>query len=236
MWFVSEQIPLIAEGSVTRRRVPAKIKLRGLVTGWRPAQEKVTSSTAEAPVQAAEQGMRGNEEDLRELMVRYQRAELPAVEELVFRLSPVLMRFLSGPGFSRGDTEDMLQDCWLRIHRSRATYRPTEPLLPWIFAIARHARLDGYRRRRRLGMREVLVAQLPDEVRETEPTKFLETDDFEKRLNALPESQREVILMLKVSGMTLEEVARATASTVGAIKQKAHRAYARLRASSAKEL
>jgi RNA polymerase sigma-70 factor (ECF subfamily) len=48
-------------------------------------------------------------------------------------------------------------------------------------------------------------------------------------LETLPDSQREVILMLKVSDMSLEEVARATSSTVGAIKQKAHRAYARLR-------
>ena len=35
--------------------------------------------------------------------------------------------------------------------------------------------------------------------------------------------------MLKVGGLTLEEVVCATSSTVGAVKQKAHRAYARLR-------
>ena len=49
-------------------------------------------------------------------------------------------------------------------------------------------------------------------------------------LQELPESQREVVVMLKVSGMSLEEVARATASSVGAVKQKAHRAYEKLRA------
>jgi RNA polymerase sigma-70 factor (ECF subfamily) len=48
-------------------------------------------------------------------------------------------------------------------------------------------------------------------------------------LRDLPESQREVILMLKVSGMSIEEVARATASTIGSVKQKAHRAYEKLR-------
>ena len=48
-------------------------------------------------------------------------------------------------------------------------------------------------------------------------------------MQSLPESQREVIVMLKVSGMSLEEVARATASTVGAVKLKAHRAYEKLR-------
>jgi len=48
-------------------------------------------------------------------------------------------------------------------------------------------------------------------------------------LAALPESQREVIALLKVSGMSLEEVARATSNSVGSVKQKAHRAYERLR-------
>jgi RNA polymerase sigma-70 factor (ECF subfamily) len=36
--------------------------------------------------------------------------------------------------------------------------------------------------------------------------------------------------MLKAGGMTVEEVERATGSTVGGVKQKAHRAYRKLRA------
>jgi RNA polymerase sigma-70 factor (ECF subfamily) len=35
--------------------------------------------------------------------------------------------------------------------------------------------------------------------------------------------------MLKINGLSLEEVALATSSTVGAVKQKASRAYAKLR-------
>jgi RNA polymerase sigma-70 factor (ECF subfamily) len=45
----------------------------------------------------------------------------------------------------------------------------------------------------------------------------------------LPQSQQEVVKMLKVAGLSLEETARATGSTVGSVKQKAHRAYRRLR-------
>ena len=55
------------------------------------------------------------------------------------------------------------------------------------------------------------------------------TPDLEALLAPLPQSQREVIKMLKVSGMSLEEVARATSSSVGSVKQKAHRAYQTLR-------
>jgi RNA polymerase sigma-70 factor (ECF subfamily) len=54
--------------------------------------------------------------------------------------------------------------------------------------------------------------------------------DFETLMAVLPEGQREVISLLKVSGLSLEEVAKATSSTVGSVKQKAHKGYKRLRA------
>ncbi len=169
-----------------------------------------------------------NEQELRALMVRYQAGEGEAVEALVARLSPPLLRYLGGPFVDRSDAEDLLQDCWLRIHRSRHTYRPSEPVLPWIFAIARHTRLDGYRRRRRIQSREVAPAGVLAEFSAAAPPDG-GMAEVSRLLAALPESQREVIWMLKVSGMSLEEVARATSSTVGAIKQKAHRAYEKLR-------
>ena len=168
---------------------------------------------------------RQNEDQLRDLMVRYQQGDAGAVETLVANLSPALLRFCSGPGMSPSDAEDLVQDCWLRIHRARHTYLPSEPLLPWIFAVARYTRLDAYRRRRRLGSREVLVAGTPEPVRAA-PARGSGVMEL---VDQLPDGQREVVVMLKVVGMSLEEVAGATSSTVGAIKQKAHRAYATLR-------
>ena len=63
-------------------------------------------------------------------------------------------------------------------------------------------------------------------VQQENPSNVLALDEL---LATLPESQREALLMLKVGGLSLEEVARATSSTAGAVKQKAHRAYERLR-------
>jgi RNA polymerase sigma-70 factor (ECF subfamily) len=68
---------------------------------------------------------------------------------------------------------------------------------------------------------------LPERPAEGEPRHALPV--FEALVAALPEAQREVITMLKVGGLSLEEVARATLSTAGAVKQKAHRGYDRLR-------
>jgi DNA-directed RNA polymerase specialized sigma24 family protein len=52
---------------------------------------------------------------------------------------------------------------------------------------------------------------------------------FDALVAALPANQRELLILLKVNGLTHEEIARATASTVRAVKQKIRRAYQRLR-------
>jgi RNA polymerase sigma-70 factor (ECF subfamily) len=163
--------------------------------------------------------------DLESLMVRYQQGDLNAASELVTQLSPALHRFFMVQVVSRRYADDLLQETWLRIHQVRHTYRPGEPVLPWLYAIARHIRVDQYRKARRVEVREQQVERLPE-------AAVLDRDrgpDLDAMLSGLPESQREVVVMLKVSGMSLEEVARATSSSVGSVKQKAHRAYDKLR-------
>ena len=157
-------------------------------------------------------------------MARYQQGDGAAATDLVYRLSPRLHRFFMVQLASRRDADDLLQETWMRIHQVRHTYRPGEPVLPWLYAIARHIRVDHYRKASRTTGREGRLEDMPE--MGAPPSA---TPDLESLLKPLPESQREVIEMLKVVGMSLEEVARATSSSVGAVKQKAHRAYERLR-------
>ena len=164
--------------------------------------------------------------ELEQLMVRYQSGDPAAADELIHRLSGKLHAFFSSQMGSSSHADDMLQEAWLRLHKARHSYRPGEPVLPWIFAIARRVRVDHYRRRVRVEKREIASESL-HLVPQASPAKDLRP--FGELLAPLPESQREVLVMLKVNGLTLEEVARATASTVGSVKQKAHRAYTRLR-------
>ena len=163
---------------------------------------------------------------LEELMVAYQQAHAGAAAALVDRLSPQLHRFFASRLGSRADADDMLQEVWLRIHRVRHTYRPGAPLLPWLYSIAHRVRVDNHRKRRRTS-REIGVDMLPEPAGQENWSPG--GPDFGDLLASLPESQREVLSMLKVDGLSIEEIARATVSTPGAVKQKAHRAYTRLR-------
>jgi len=165
-------------------------------------------------------------EELESLMVRYQQGDPAAVTALVETLSPALHRFFLGQFVSRRFADDLLQETWLKVHQVRHTYRPGEPVLPWLYAIARHTRVDHFRKVRRRDERELQVERLPETASaEPEPRD----QDIDEMLRDLPESQREVVLMLKVAEMSIEEVARATGSSIGSVKQKAHRAYEKLR-------
>jgi RNA polymerase sigma-70 factor (ECF subfamily) len=96
-----------------------------------------------------------------------------------------------------------------------------------VYTIARRVRVDNYRKRIRISSRETSVDVLPEVPTRNDETSSLPS--FEELVAVLPESQREVVTMLKVDGLSLEEIACVTSSTTGAVKQKAHRAYERLR-------
>jgi len=169
---------------------------------------------------------------LETLMEDYQKGDSQAGNELFSRVSQPLYRYLSLQSGDRRHADDLLQEVWLRVHRARAAYRPGEKVLPWLYAVARHVKVDAYRRRRREHLEDPLDALVEKKAVDTRGNAR-DLPQMEQVLAGLPQSQREVIVMLKVSGLSLEEVAKATASTVGSVKQKAHRAYEKLRATLA---
>jgi RNA polymerase sigma-70 factor, ECF subfamily len=165
-------------------------------------------------------------ENLERLMTLYQQGDLDAATALIQSISPRLYRFFAAQAVSRVEADDLLQETWLRIHRVRHTYRTGEPVIAWFYAIARHVRVDHYRRAMRTTLRE---RELDEDAGTAKVSAAERSDDVDALLAPLSSSEREVVQMLKVEGLSLEEVARATSSTVGSVKQKAHRAYKKLR-------
>ena len=94
------------------------------------------------------------------------------------QIRPVARRKLgSGSG---ADPEDIVQETLLAIHLQRHTWRPDAPVLPWVYAIARHKIVDAWRRRgRRIEVdiedfAERLPAETTERVSEHEIGKALE--------------------------------------------------------------
>lgn len=157
---------------------------------------------------------------LEDWMQRYQAGQGDALEALVREVSPRLKVIFRG-GSPASEIEELVQETWFQVHRSRHTWRPGEMFLPWVYSIARHIRSQSYRKRTRraeVELDEKLSIPVPEL-----------SYAFEQLLSELPESQRQVLILMKVEGRSLEEVAAATGSSVGSVKQKVHRAYEKLR-------
>jgi RNA polymerase sigma-70 factor (ECF subfamily) len=187
--------------------------------------------------QAAELALHDTEQrdhlsqSLGRLLAEYQQGNREAANEFVVLLHPVLYRYFLAQTGNPAQAEDLMQECWVRIHRGRSSYRPGEPVLPWAFSIARHTKIDEYRKDTARIRREAAVAG-PGEPT-VDPRRALEqrieTATILSRLHELPEGQREVFMMLKVQGMSVDDVADVIGSSRSAVKQKAYRAYETLR-------
>jgi RNA polymerase sigma-70 factor (ECF subfamily) len=84
-----------------------------------------------------------------QLMLRVQRDEPGAFAELVAAYwTRVFGKFVRQVA-DRQEAEDLAQDVFLRLYRSRKRYRPRAKLATWVFFIARNVGRNALRRRRR---------------------------------------------------------------------------------------
>ena len=152
-----------------------------------------------------------------------------AAYALVLReVQAALRRFLARRIKSSDAVEDVAQEILISIHSVRHTYRPDQPFGPWMYAIARNRLADYWRKQFRLR------AEIPTEletmsVAEAERPDRSLSDQMAAALGALSESQRSIVTMLKIDGLSIRETADKMGMTEGAVKVAAHRAYGMLR-------
>src|SRR5580693_430551 len=99
------------------------------------------------------------ERELCALMEAYLDGRIEAFDGLYAALSHRVRGYLMGLCRDGARADDLLQDTFLQIHRSRRTYEPGRPVTPWVFAIARHVYLMQRRSAgRRLRFEDALAA------------------------------------------------------------------------------
>jgi RNA polymerase sigma-70 factor (ECF subfamily) len=171
-------------------------------------------------------------------MERYSNGDDAAFAELYDAIAPRLLGFLRKATRDGVATEDLMQQTFLQIHRARGSFIPGAPVMPWALAIAKRLMIDSARRRRlELG----LFMHAPDDDRmTTEPTATVAADAVldarrlerrvQRRLDALPETQRTAYQLVKQEGLSLKRAAEVLGTSVTAVKLRTHRAYQALRA------
>lgn len=155
----------------------------------------------------------GNDDAFRQLVERYQ----TPVYNLAFRMLGNV-----------GDAEDAAQETFLRAYARLNSFHLNESFATWLLSIAAHYSIDRMRRR------SFPISLDEDALRETLATNEPAMDDEllqhedEKQiihlLDQLEPNARLVVVLKYWHDQSLEEIARTTHSTVGAVKVRLHRA------------
>lgn len=173
-------------------------------------------------------------------------AVLPSDEVLMARVSAgqmeaagILFERYRGPiyGFflrlcsDRALSEDLAQSVFERLLRYRRSYREGMPFRAWIFQIARHVRVDQLKKKKAgTSPVELSPARLQDP---TDPGLSLERKEEVTRLlralDALPETQRELLVLTRFQHLKYREVAQMLSLSEGAVKVRVFRAMQALR-------
>jgi RNA polymerase sigma-70 factor (ECF subfamily) len=178
------------------------------------------------------------------LMLRVRDDDATAFEELMLRYQNRLVTVLEHLMGERTQAEDLAQDVFLRVYRSRKTYVAGSKFSTWLFTIANNVASNARRSRSR--RREVSVQSAPsadhsaprlDELAQAAsgqmPTRVLDKSEMRSivrlALEALNERQRMVVLLSKFEGMSYADIASAMDMTPQAIKSLLSRARANLR-------
>ncbi len=178
------------------------------------------------------------------LMISFRDGDARAFEELVARHRRGLFNFLLRSVQNRSRAEELLQEVFLRVVRSKDRYERTAKLTTWLYTIARNLCVDESRRAKfrrtvsldapRRGAEEDSPAMV-----ETVPADQVATDEaaaapqirvrVAKAIEGLPDDQREVFLMRQMSGLSFKEIGDIVGAPENTVKSRMRYALEKLR-------
>jgi RNA polymerase sigma-70 factor (ECF subfamily) len=160
------------------------------------------------------------ERDETDLVRRAQLGSALAFEQLVLARGPHLHRFLAVRLRDQAEVLDVLQETFTAAWQALPGLKAQARFWPWLCGIAVHKAADAARRRPG-SVDETLQAVASSK----DSTALLE---IREAVAALPEKQRQVVLLRYVVGLSEDEVAEALGIRVGTVKSRSARARAAL--------
>ena len=177
------------------------------------------------------------------LMLRVRDDDAAAFAELVERFQHRLVGVMHHLIGSPDEAEDLAQEVFLRVYRTRKKYRPRAKFSTWLFTIANNLALNALRNKKRRPVLPLEIQQssgegstptaAPAQTRDAPPAHGLQqkelADVIRAALDGLNERQRVAIVLNKFEDMNYAEVAEVMGLTPKAVKSLPCRARARLR-------
>ncbi len=174
-----------------------------------------------------------------QLMIRAQADDDSSFCELLERNRNIVVNYLSRMVTNRAIAEELAQDVFVRIYRSRQTYEPTAKFSTWLYRITTNVALNHFRDEKRsqndvsldvedaAHARRTALDQAP--LIEDRLVREVVREQIRRAVRSLPPKQRAAIIMHKYEEMDYVQIAKVLGCTPSAVKALMFRAYETLR-------
>ena len=225
-----EQIAKLSDPDGVRTSVSTAALDRGMLMAARPQSS--------APFSAA---VGGADSDA-EIMLRAKAGDQSAFDYLVQKYRRPIISFMYRMARNTAAAEDLAQEVFLRVYRSRQSYEASAKFTTWLYRIATNLAVNHARDTRHERPEVTVSLDEPDEESGTTlelPDGALTAEQMmvrrermkaiRSKVEALPEQQKLAVIMHKYQQMDYKEIAEVLKKSESATKSLLFRAYETLR-------
>ncbi len=176
------------------------------------------------------------------IMLRLAAGDDSCFNYLVGKYHRAMIHFLFRMVHNQAVAEELAQEVFLRVYRSRESYRAEAKFTTWLYRIATNLAVNYARDTRHERAAQTIYLDAPDDETGTKPDVADDEPSVEQRLMtdermaairthvmALPERQRMAVLMHKYQGMDYRQIGEVLKLSESATKSLLFRAYQTLR-------
>jgi RNA polymerase sigma-70 factor, ECF subfamily len=174
-----------------------------------------------------------------ELMIRVQRDDASSFGALLDRNRGLVVNYLARMVTNRAIAEELAQDVFVRVYRSRRTYEPTAKFSTWLYRITTNVALNHFRDEKRTRHHISLDVQDAAQVRREAQDRAVLVEDrlvrevtaeqIRRAIRSLPTKQRAAVIMHKYDEMDYFQISGVLGCSPSAVKALMFRAYETLR-------
>lgn len=169
----------------------------------------------------------GNSEIETAVLNKAKAGDIESFEKVILAYERKIFNYIFGIVRQRQDAEDLAQETFIKVYKSRKSINPDLNFRAWLYKIATNTTRDWFRKRGNqfeLFLIDELEGGFETIDGDSSYNKLETTKDLESALNALKPEYRIVLLLFYWQGFSYEEISSALSLPINTVKTHIHRA------------
>lgn len=153
------------------------------------------------------------------------RGDKKAFKALYDFYAPYIWRVLIKMSTDEQTARELLQDTFIRVHKSLKKFKSESALSTWIYRIAFNAGMLHFKKQKNLKRYDSYQDTMPGKQNNSYETREI----IEKIMSEMTEQERFLLTAKEIDGISFEELAEITGMTSGALRTRLHRLKEKIR-------